>query len=114
MGSIFVKSLKTFESDITGENREYKVNNAVWLHLQSKYKLTQAEWANGTADQNILYGAYFVEGVLKANGLQTTLNEILENTTPTEINMFITNFQMQALDLDDGDLDSDTEEDQGE
>lgn len=106
--SIFVNSLKTFESDITGETKEYKVNNAVWLFLKSKFKLTQTEWAKKYAEEEVLYGARFVVCVLKANGLDTTEKEVMENTDAVDIGDFIFAYQTALL------TDGSSEEDEGQ
>lgn len=39
--SIFKTKLKSFVSDITGETRTYKVNTALWLHLEEDYGIKQ-------------------------------------------------------------------------
>lgn len=109
MSKTFLKSLKTFESDITGEMREYKVNNMVWLYLEAKHKLSQGKWAAGIAENQTLYGSYFVAGVMKANGIEVTHKEVLENTNIIEIENFITAFQTQALDLEDLNKEDETE-----
>ena len=95
--SVFVKSLRTFESDVTGETKDYKINNAVWLLLKSKYKLTQTEWAVGYGKEEVLFGARFIVCVLKANGLDTTEKEVLENTDAVDIMNFIVAYQTAMM-----------------
>ena len=106
--SIFVNSLKTFESNITGETKEYKINNAVWLFLKSKFKLTQTQWAKGYGDEEIIYGARFIVCVLKANGLDTNEKEVLENTDAVNIVNFVVSYQAAML------ADTNAEEDEAE
>lgn len=95
--SVFVKSLKTFESDITGEVKEYRINNAVWLFMKSKFGLTQTEWAMQYQDEEAINGARFVTCVLNANGLEVTEKEVLENTDVIEIQMFVNDYQMKMM-----------------
>lgn len=95
--SVFVKSLKTFESDVTGETREYKINNAVWLLMKSKYKLTQTEWALGYQQEEVLYGVKFIYCVLKANGLDVTEKEILDNTDAMDVMNFTFAYQTAMM-----------------
>lgn len=95
--SVFVKSLKTFESDITGEPKNYRINNAVWVILKSDFKLSQSEWAEGYGKDEVLYGAKFVTCVLRANGLETTETEVIENTNSVDIMRFITSYQVSML-----------------
>lgn len=95
--SVFVKSLKTFESDITGEVKEYRINNAVWLFMKSKFGLTQTEWAMQYHDEEAINGARFVTCVLNANGLDVTEKEVLENTDVIEIQLFVNDYQMKMM-----------------
>lgn len=95
--SVFVKSLKTFESDITGESKSYKINNAVWLFMKSKFGLTQTEWAMQYQDEEAINGARFVTCVLNANGLEVTEKEVLENTDVIEIQLFVNDYQMKMM-----------------
>lgn len=95
--SVFVKSLKTFESDITGETKEYRINNAVWLFMKSKFGLTQTEWAVQYNEEEAINGARFVTCVLNANGAEVTEKEVLENTDVLEIQLFINEYQTAML-----------------
>ena len=95
--SIFVNSLKTFKSDITGEEREYKINNAVWVHLKADYGLGQSEWAEKVTEEDSIYGVKFVASVMKANGLEVTEEEVLENTNNTDIGKFIIAYQTAMM-----------------
>lgn len=110
--SVFAKSLRTFESDITGETKDYKINNAVWLLLKSKYKLTQTQWALGYEKEEVLYGVKFIVCVLKANGLETTEKEVLENTDAVDIMNFIVAYQT-AMMSDGNDNEEQEEDDEG-
>lgn len=101
MASVFVKSLRTIKSDITGEEKEYRVNNAVFTFLEADYKLSQAQWAKGLEENETLYGAYFVTSVMKANGLKVSYKEVLENTTMADISKFIMLYQTEMFRLED-------------
>ena len=83
--SVFVKSLKTFESDITGEKREYKINNAVWVFMKSKLDLTQSQWATQYGEEEVINGPRFIVCVLCANGLEVTETEVIENTNAIDV-----------------------------
>lgn len=108
--SVFVKSLKTFASGVTGKKRRYKINNAVWLFLKSDFQLTQTEWAKGYDEETVLYGAKFITSVLKANGIDTTEQEVLENTDSMDIMEFVVAYQ-EAMIKDESADDDDVEED---
>ena len=114
MAQVFKNSLKTFESDITGETVEYKVNNMVWLYLESKHNLTQMEWSKGFEENQALYGSYFITGVLKGNGYDVTYKQVLENTDLWSINQFVLDYQMQTLNLDKLNEEEEQTEDEGE
>ena len=86
--SIFKKSLKTFTSDILGEPQEFKINNAIWLLMETKFGLNQAKYAEGASDNENTYGAKFVTAVLLANGYKTTEKEVLDNTDSADIAKF--------------------------
>lgn len=113
--SVFAKSLRTFESDITGETKDYKINNAVWLLLKSKYKLTQTQWALGYEKEEVLYGVKFVVCVLKANGVETTEKEVSENTDAVDIMNFTVAYQtaMMSDENDSDDNEKQEEDDEG-
>lgn len=111
--SVFVKSLKTFESDITGKTKDYKINNAVWIFLKAKFNLSQKEWAEGYGREEVIYGAKFVTCVLKANGMDTTETEVLENTNAVDIARFITSYQVEMFDKKETNEEEDSDEDEG-
>lgn len=111
--SVFVKSLKTFESDVTGETREYKINNAVWLLMKSKYKLTQIEWALGYQQEEVLYGVKFIYCVLKANGLDVTEKEILDNTDAMDVMNFTFAYQTAMMPSASDEDEQDENEEEG-
>lgn len=111
--SVFVKSLKTFESDVTGETKEYKINNAVWLLMKSKYKLTQTEWALGYQQEEVLYGVKFIYCVLKANGLDVTEKEILDNTDAMDVMNFTFAYQTAMMPSASDEDEQDENEEEG-
>lgn len=86
---VFNTQLKAFESRITGEQRTYRVNNAVWLILKAKHGLTQSQWAKEYAAEEALTLAKFVQAVLEANGLVTTVEEVAENTDINDLSEFL-------------------------
>lgn len=47
MSKVFKNELKTFTSDITGEEKEYKVNNIVWIHLKELFDTDQKDLDEG-------------------------------------------------------------------
>lgn len=110
--SIFTNSLKTFESDITGELKEYNVNNAVYLYLKSKFKLTQGQWGKAYGEDEVLNGAKFVVCVLKANNIDTTLNDVIQNTNALQITEFLVAYQNAMLG-DEEDIESEDDDDSG-
>lgn len=111
--SVFVNSLKTFESDITGEIREYKINNAVWLLLKAKFGLTQTEWANGYDQETVIFGAKFIVCVLKSNGLDVTEQEVIENTNSSDIMMFVISYQAAMVESNGNKSKNQEEDDEG-
>ena len=53
--SIFKTKLKSFVSDITGETRTYKVNTALWLHLEEDYGIKQGNLTDLYQSENALF-----------------------------------------------------------
>lgn len=90
---VFINNLKTFTSDITGEEREYKINNAIWVFMKSKFGLTQKQWQDLIEEEENLAGVKLVCSIMMANGLKVTEKEISENTDPLLINSFIIKYQ---------------------
>ncbi len=97
--SIFTNSLKTFKSKITGKVKTYKVNNAVWLYLDADYGLKQGDWVNMLEKDEVLTLGKFATCILKANKIDTTLEEVLENTDIEILNEFVNAYGTLALNL---------------
>ena len=86
--SVFSNSLKTFESDILGYKKKFKINNAVWLYLESEYDMSQKDFSEKQAEAPDLTAAKFFHCVLKANKIETTLEDIVSNTDPVALQEF--------------------------
>jgi hypothetical protein len=97
---VFTNSLKTFKSNITGKTKTYKVNNAVWLYLDADYGLKQGDWVNMLEKDEVLTLGKFATCILKANKIDTTLEEVLENTDIEILNEFVNAYGTLALNLD--------------
>ncbi|MCG1147447.1 hypothetical protein K4R44_03330 [Staphylococcus epidermidis] len=95
--SIFKTKLKSFKSDLTGETRTYKVNTALWLHLEEDYNIKQGEITKLYEKENALTNAKIATSILKANGLDVTLQEVVENTSEVDIDMFVSKFTETLL-----------------
>lgn len=91
--SIFVKSVKTFKTDIIGKEIELKANLAVWLYLEADYGIKQGQWAEKYNEEPFVTNAKFLASILKANGYKTTVEEILENVTESELELFSLEYQ---------------------
>lgn len=90
--SVFINSLKTFKSSITGEEKEYKINLAILAFLESEYDLTTSDLSGeNTKDVNV---AKFVHAVFKANDIEVTLEEILSNTAGYDMFDFMTSYNL--------------------
>lgn len=90
--SVFINNLKTFKSSITGEERKYKINIAIWAFLESEYGLKASDLSGETtSDVDV---AKFVHAVFHANGIETTLEDILENTAGYDTFEFMTEFNL--------------------
>lgn len=98
---VFTNSLKTFKSNITGKEKEYRVNNAVWLYLEADYGLKQGEWVDLLEKDEILTLGKFATCILKANKIDTTLEEVLENTDRNKLNEFVNAYGTLALGFDE-------------
>lgn len=97
--SAFSNKLKKYKSSITGEEREYIVNNAVWLHLLEDYGMTSERFDEEVATNGPIALAKFVTCVLKANGVDTDLEDVMANTTDYEITEFYNDFFRLAYNL---------------
>lgn len=90
--SVFAQSLKTFTSDITGEEREYKINNAIWVILKGKFGISQHEFSDKSVTDENIYSAKFVAAVMQANGMKVTEKEINENVDHLDLLKFINQY----------------------
>lgn len=91
--SIFTKTVKTFKTDILGNEIELKSNLAVWLHLEADFGIKQGEWNDVYLKEKNVATAKFLVSILKANGYKTTIEEVLENVNDTELELFILKYQ---------------------
>ena len=91
--SIFTKNIKTFKTDILGHEVELKSNLAAWLYLEADFGIKQGEWADIYLKEKNIASAKFLVSILKANKLETTLEEVLENVTDTDLEIFILKYQ---------------------
>lgn len=96
--SVFINSLKSFQSNITGETKEYKINNAVWALLKAKFGLSQTQWAMEYGQEEVLAGVKFIVCVLQANGLEVTEQEVLDNTNVVDVMDFVMSYEKALID----------------
>ena len=94
--SIFKTKLKSFVSDITGETRTYKVNTALWLHLE-EYGIKQGNLTDLYQSENALTNAKIATSILKANRLEVTLQELTEHVDEVSIDKFVAKFTETLL-----------------
>ncbi|EHR86742.1 hypothetical protein [Staphylococcus epidermidis] len=95
--TIFKTKLKSFVSDITGETRTYKVNTALWLHLEEDYGIKQGNLTDLYQSENALTNAKIATSILKANGLEVTLQELTEHVDEVSIDKFVAKFTETLL-----------------
>lgn len=101
MSKTFKNALKTFTSDITGETEKYKVNNAVFLFLETEFGLTYGEFDKQLETNEGSTMAKFVTAVMLANGFDVTYEEVMENTTMSQIIEFYMGFFKISFGQDD-------------
>ena len=87
------KTLKTLTTNITGEELVLKINNAVWLILQSEFNITQANWAEEFNNNEVVASLKLLTALLKANGYHYKLEELASNTDQVEVLNFIIEYQ---------------------
>lgn len=92
MSKIFKNTLKSFKSDITGEEKEYRVNNALWLFMDSLFDMTQEKFDEEIQTSTTVAQAKFVTAVLNANELSVDFDEVMENTDPESVVRFYNDF----------------------
>ena len=91
--SIFKKNIETFKTDILGYEVELRCNLAVWLHLEADFGIKQGDWVDVITKEKSIAIAKFLVSILKANKLKTTLEEVLENVTDTDLEVFLIKYQ---------------------
>ena len=91
--SIFTKNIKTFKTDILGHEVELRCNLAVWLYLEADFGIKQGDWVDVITKEKSIAIAKFLVSILKANKLKTTLEEVLENVTDTDLEVFLIKYQ---------------------
>jgi hypothetical protein len=91
--SIFKKNIETFKTDILGYEVELRCNLAVWLHLEADFGIKQGDWVDVITKEKSIAIAKFLVSILNANKLKTTLEEVLENVTDTDLEVFLIKYQ---------------------
>lgn len=89
------------KSDITGEEKEYKVNNAVWLYLDSLFDMDQSNFDEELKHSSNVAMAKFTTAVLNANHIDVTFEELMENTDPKGVIKFYNDFFDIAFGVDE-------------
>lgn len=92
MSNIFKNTLKSFKSDITGEERNYKVNNAVWLYMDSLFDMNQSKFDEELQNGSNAAMAKFTTAVLNANGVEVSYEDVMANTDPYMVIKFYNDF----------------------
>ena len=92
MSSVFNNKLKVYKSDITGEEKNYVVNNYLWVVLENEFGLSQSKFDDQLAKGESLTLAKFVTAVLIANGVDTTFEEVVKHTDSTQVTEFYDGF----------------------
>lgn len=92
MSNVFKNTLKSFKSDITGEEREYKVSNAVWIYMDSLFDLNQDEFDKELQKGSNAAMVKFTTAVMKANGIEVRYEEVMKNTDPITVIKFYNDF----------------------
>lgn len=92
MSSVFNNKLKVYKSNITGEEKDYVVNNYLWVVLENEFGLTQSQFDDQLAKGESLTLAKFVTAVLVANGIDTTFEEVVKHTDSTQVTEFYDGF----------------------
>jgi len=92
MSKVFKNTLKTFKSSITGEEKEYRVNNAVWLFMESLFEMNQNQFDRELEKGTTTAMAKFTTAVMNANGLTVTYEEVMDNTDPKTVMEFYNGF----------------------
>lgn len=89
---VFTSSLKTFKTNITGEELELKVVAGMWLFLETDYGIKQSNFNQKLNEEETLTLAKLVHATFKANKIDVTLDEILENTDELVLAEFLTDY----------------------
>src|SRR5699024_11107001 len=105
--SVFTKNLKTFKSSFTGEEQEYRINNALWAFMKSDFDLSQIKWSEEYDDNQAYYGSIFATCLLKAHKYKVMYEEVMKNTYVENIATLIGEY-IQSLYKD---IETDNEED---
>ena len=57
--------------------------------MESEFNLTQSEWAEGYVKENEMTQARLAVCIMKANGIDTDLKDVMEHTTTEMVDNFI-------------------------
>lgn len=92
MSKVFKNTLKTFKSKITGEEKDYRVNNAVWLFMESLFEMNQNDFDKELEKGSTAAMAKFTTAVLNANGVEVAYEDVMDNTDPKSVVEFYNGF----------------------
>lgn len=91
--SLFKNTVRTFKTNVTGETLSLKLNLAVWLYLEADFGIKQGDFEKEAREQNALTTAKFIVSLLKANGYDTTIEEVVDNLNESELYKFADEYQ---------------------
>lgn len=88
--SVVVNGLKTFKVNLLGRELELKINNKVWINVQSIYGMSQKDFQEEAMNNNILQSIKFIVCVLDANGIKDiTEDDLVNNCDSVDIELFM-------------------------
>lgn len=77
--SAVVNGLRTFKVKLLGQDLELKINNKVWINVQSIYGMSQKDFQEEAMNNNIIQSIKFIVCILDANGIKDITEEMLIN-----------------------------------
>ncbi|MGF3073228.1 hypothetical protein ACQV2T_06750 [Facklamia sp. P13069] len=91
--SVVVSGLKTFKVNLLGKEYKLKINNKVWVNVQSIYGMSQKDFQQEGYENNILQSIKFIMCVLEANGIDEITEEMLINEADSvDVELFMLSY----------------------
>ena len=108
--SVFKTQTKTIKTNITGEELELRINNAIDIFMRDMFGLNSTKFEELLKESPTEALGKLLLATLKANKIDVTFEEVMENTIYSDLDLFYVEYLMVQYSLEMPDENAEGEE----